>query len=234
MKHLPAYKKSLINTLILASLPLAGAAFAEDECYSKEKAAYVLADAAAAGAKAVYYAEQEMMTVCKKSFDNKDLSLANLLEVQKIFASANPPKIVIKDTGSVYYEGIDSCGYHPQRREGSCSIEVKKPFGFGGQPSVGPGSWEYMAFCVYGLPSNPLGWTLQNISAVHVHDEAFGATPSWYYTITDQAETNLHTTPVNGKTYLAKSILSWGIKPKGCNHDPIWGNEAYYRIRLDP
>ena len=234
MKISIKFLQVLTITTLMPCAPLVFAQEADVGCYSHKEASYQLAEAAVKGVKAVAALEQSIMQTCSKSFNNVDLSLANAEAAKLAFSAQKAPKIIIKNTGSVWYEGLDSCGYHPQRREGSCSLAVKQRYGFGGTPNSGPGSWEYVAFCVYGLPANPAGWTLQNISAVHVHDEAFGKSPYWYFTVTDQAETRLHTTPVDGKTYLAKSILSWGIKPQGCNHDPIWGNEAYYQVRLDP
>ncbi|WP_158658143.1 hypothetical protein [Agarilytica rhodophyticola] len=202
------------------------------DCFSHAEAAFILDKAKKNGAAELKEAEQSILNACNVTEDTGKEEKEKILQAQ--LALSKQAKIFINNTGSVFYEAIDSCGYHPQRRESTCSIEVRQRFGFGGTPASGPGSFEWMAFCVYNLPSNPNRWTLANISAVHVHDEAFGAQPNWYYTITDQAETRLHSTPVDGRTYIAKNILSWGIRPRSCNFNPVWGNEAYYRIKLDP
>ena len=48
------------------------------------------------------------------------------------------------------------------------------------------------------------------------------------------ANDNLFTVyPMNGQTRRARSILSWGLQPTGCNYLPIWGNALNYQIRLD-
>ncbi|MCB1033333.1 MAG: hypothetical protein KDD47_05815 [Acidobacteria bacterium] len=138
-------------------------------------------------------------------------------------------------TGSIFWEQIDACGYHPQRRELECAVEVRQRFGFAGTPPGapgfnGPGSWEWVQFCVdYGAGLVPV-----NISAVHVHDEAYGVNPPWYYGISVQADTTLHQALVNGQTLRARAILSWTLIPTGCNFVPIWGNQADFRIKLDP
>ena len=133
-------------------------------------------------------------------------------------------------TGSVFWEAIDACGYHPQRRELDCAIEVRQQFGFAGPPGGGPGSWEWVQFCVdYGAGLVPV-----NLSAVHVHDEPFGFQPPWYYGVSVQADPRLHQTLVNGQTLRARAILSWTLIPTGCNYIPVWGNQADFRIKLDP
>lgn len=138
-------------------------------------------------------------------------------------------------TGSIFWEQIDACGYHPQRRELDCAVEVTQRFGFAGTPPGapgfnGPGSWEWIQFCVdFGAGLVPI-----NLSAVHVHDEAYGVNPPWYYGISVQANPALHTALVNGQTLRARAILSWTLIPTGCNFIPIWGNQADFRIKLDP
>ena len=151
-------------------------------------------------------------------------SLENLVEKQTTTA-----------TGSIRWERIDACGYHPQRRELDCAVEVRLRFGFAGTPPGapgfnGPGSWEWIQFCVdYGAGLVPV-----NLSAVHVHDEAYGVNPPWYYGVSVQADPTLHTALVNGQTLRARAILSWTLVPTGCGFTPIWGNQADFFIKLDP
>lgn len=138
-------------------------------------------------------------------------------------------------TGSVFWEEIDACGYHPQRRELECAVEVKQRFGFSGTPPGtpgwnGPGSWEWIIFCVdYGAGLVPV-----NVSAVHVHDEPWGVNPSWYYGVAVAADPTLHATLVNGQTLRARAILSWTVLPNSCTFNPPWGNQADFKIKLDP
>jgi hypothetical protein len=144
--------------------------------------------------------------------------------------SFGPDKQTTIPVGSVFYEEIDACAYHPQRREFTCSIEVKQRFGFAGTPGVGPGSWEWTLACVdFGAGLVPI-----NLSAVHVHDEPFGVGPSWYYSTTVQANPQLHTALVNGQSLKARLILAWTQQPNVCNFVPIWGNWADFKIKLDP
>ncbi len=208
-----------------------------EDCFPREEAAILLYKASISGdPNALEDVEKKIADACgvPTTPTTPTEPADELAIVQSVLTSNTPAQFIFNQTGSIFYEEISSCGYHAQRREGSCSVEVKQRYGFGGVPGVGNGSWEWMAFCIWGLPNNPNAWTLQNVSAVRVFNEPFGWLPSWYYTITDQAETRLHMTPVNGQTYVAKSILSWGLRPNSCNYTPVWGNEAYYRIRVDP
>ena len=65
-------------------------------------------------------------------------------------------------------------------------------------------------------------------------NELFGQPPSWQFAVIAAASQNLQLVqPMNGATRRARSILSWGFEPTGCNFVPIWGNALNYRIRLD-
>ncbi len=133
-------------------------------------------------------------------------------------------------TGSINWEAIEACGYHPQRRELQCAIEVYQNTGFGGLPGVAPGSWEWVQFCVnYGAGLVPV-----NISAVHIHDNPGPAGPNWFYAVSVAADPTLHAALVNGQTLQARAILSWTLIPGGCGFIPIWGNQADFQIKLDP
>lgn len=147
------------------------------------------------------------------------------------FAPANGIGQSIKDTGSTFYEALTSCGYQPQRKELTCPIEIRQPFGFGGPPALQPaGSYEYVLFCVnYGAGLVPV-----NTNGVHVHDEAHGAVPNWYMSAVVPADLRLFSRPLRGQTLKARAILSWGLPPASCQFAPIWGNQADFRIRLDP
>ncbi len=145
-----------------------------------------------------------------------------------VFASSNQ---MITNTGSVYYEAITSCGYHPQRKELTCPIEIRQRFGFSGFPALQPaGSYEYVLFCV----QTPAGLVPVNTNGVHVHDESFGNNPNWYMTAVVPADGALFSQPLVGQTLRARAILSWAVPPAGCNAIPVWGNQADFRIRLDP
>lgn len=158
---------------------------------------------------------------------------------------SEPPKAaianqVIKDTGNTFWEAITSCGYHPQRKELTCPIEIRQRFGYGGPPAIQPaGSFEYLQFCVESPGPNGPVLRPVNVSGVHVHDEAFGRPPTWHLSTVVAADAdrspNLFSRPLNGTTLRARAILSWAISPFGnCQFVPIWGNQADFIVRLDP
>ncbi len=147
-----------------------------------------------------------------------------------------PPVQVITNDASTYYEAMTSCGYHPQRKMAACVIEIRQRFGFGGVPGGGPGSLEHVLFCVdLGAGLVPI-----NVGNVHVHDEAFGVPPRWYFAAMIPANQALSARPLNGTTYGARTVLSWFFVPPltvaACNGGWArpWGNRIDFRIRLDP
>lgn len=143
-----------------------------------------------------------------------------------------PSTMIFTNAGSVFYEEQKACGYHPQREELDCTVQIKQRFGFAGFPAIGAGSNEYILFCVdYG---DGLGLVPVNTNGVHVHDEQFGVQPSWYFGVVVQSNPRLLTLINNGRTLNARSILSWNVPPTACNTRPIWGNWLDFRIRLDP
>lgn len=149
---------------------------------------------------------------------------ADTASILKAQSTVTPPG------SSVVWEAIDSCGYHPQRQELDCSVEVRQRFGFGGFPGFGPGSNEWILFCVdFGGGLVPI-----NISNVHLHDEMFGVLPNWYYGISVPANQQLQATPLLGQTLNARAILSWFFPVFTCNAAPTWGNWANFQIKLDP
>ncbi|MDM8563095.1 hypothetical protein QUF54_07060 [Candidatus Marithioploca araucensis] len=167
---------------------------------------------------------------------------------------------------SSHYEELGDCGYHPQRREFVCPVKIKRQYGYGGKPPCpsnncqNRGSFEWVQICVYypnfsPIPSpvateqeqtcsdskfmNYYGWRKVNTSAVHVHDEQYGAHPPWDYAVVVQADPRLHRHLVQGRTLYARAVLSWGW-PVSTNNacSPqvgwFWGDIDWMRIRLDP
>jgi len=180
----------------------------------------------------------EVQTLLAKGADPVALSAKLNGCVAKEINTASPALAVvngigqsIKDTGSTFYEALTSCGYQPQRKELTCPIEIRQPFGFGGGPALQPaGSYEYVMFCV----DSGAGLTPVNTNGVHIHDEALGAVPNWYFSAVVPANQQLFSQPLRGQTLRARAILSWGLPPANCGFAPIWGNQADFRIRLDP
>lgn len=143
---------------------------------------------------------------------------------------------IITNTGSTAYEAIKACGYHPQREELTCTIEIRQRFGFGGQICASNGSHEFVHFCVdYGLGG---GLVPVNINGFHIHDEKFGVVPNWYFSAVVQSDWKLLSQLNNGRTLRARAILAWNQVLGGganyCGLNPIWGNRADFKIRLDP
>jgi len=129
--------------------------------------------------------------------------------------------------GSTHYERMRCCGYDPQKRLFGCPIEVKQPYGFGAAHF--PGSHEYVLTCV------DLGAGLTPVALDDVHlANAVSGSPDWYFAVIARANERLAGQRLDGRTLRARSILSWGLVPTGCNYSPIWGNAIDYQIRLDP
>jgi len=144
----------------------------------------------------------------------------------------SPSTMIFTYPSSVFYEEQKACGYHPQREELDCTVQIKQRFGFAGVPAIGAGSNEFILFCVdYG---DGLGLVPVNTNGVHVHDEPFGVQPSWYFGVVVQSNPRLLALINNGRTLKARSILSWNVPPAACNTVPFWGNWLDFRIRLDP
>lgn len=129
--------------------------------------------------------------------------------------------------GSLYFEEMSCCGYDPQRRTFACPVKVKQPVGFGNAPL--PGSREYVLNCVADAAGTfrPVG-----DDSVHLANSSFA--PSWQFAVVAHAVNNINLVqPMNGTPRRARSILSWNLRPTGCDYRPIWGNVLDYNIRLD-
>ena len=146
--------------------------------------------------------------------------------IEQELGEANTPAF----SGNTFWERIQSCGYHPQREEAVCAIEIKQTTGFSGRICVGPGSTEYVLLCVnLGAGLVPI-----HTGTVHVHDAPAGAVAPWDFGVVTQANAALAARANNGATLPARAILSWAIPPANCNAVPIWGNAVNFRLRLDP
>jgi hypothetical protein len=133
----------------------------------------------------------------------------------------------VSNLGSLFYEEMPCAGYDPQRRQFAAPVKIKQPFGFGGAPL--PGSREYVLHCV----ADAAG-VLRPVGRDSVHLANSNDAPTWQFAVIVNAGENLQViSPMNGATRRARSILSWGFNPTGCEFVPIWGNALNYRIRLD-
>jgi hypothetical protein len=148
---------------------------------------------------------------------------------QDFHAAARQCGASVSNLGSLFFEEMSCCGFDPQRRQFACPVKVKQTFGFGGAPL--PGSREYVLHCVADATGTlvPVGH-----DSVHLANAIGNQGPPWQFAVIANAHENLPTVyPMNGQTRRARSILSWGFTPTGCNFTPIWGNALNYRIRLD-
>jgi hypothetical protein len=136
----------------------------------------------------------------------------------------NPPMKWIDNNGNVFWEGFDSCGYHPQNGVFSCVLEVRQTNQYWGFP-------EWVKFCIdY---SDGLGFTPVDLGSVRVINEPFNQAPIWYFAVNGVDDARLAALPLNGRTYVARAALSWLFPPVSCNAPFFWGNTITFRIRLD-
>jgi hypothetical protein len=128
--------------------------------------------------------------------------------------------------GKLNYESMPCCGYDPQKKIFGCPVRIEQPTGFGPPFS---GSHEFVLTCV------DLGAGLQPVAldTVHLSDAVSGA-PPWMFAVLAGANDKLSSQPLNGKTYRARSILSWNMAPDSCDYKAYWGHALDYQIRLDP
>lgn len=137
---------------------------------------------------------------------------------------------IVTNTGSVFYERLNSCGYHPQAEMVSCDVELRQRFGFGGFPG---GTNEHVLFC---FDCNRDGFfEFITRGFVHVTDDVSGATPGYFF----QAHSTTFDAPAqctanNGGATNVRAILSWFTQPANCFSRPIWGNQIDFTARRDP
>jgi hypothetical protein len=135
---------------------------------------------------------------------------------------------------STNWEAIEACGYPPQRKEAACPIQIRQMTGYAGAICTGPGSTEFVLFCVdFGLGA---GLEPINVNGFHIHDST--APITWDFAAVIQSNAKLLAQMSKGQSLKARAILSWMINPMvgavPCNFVPTWGNRSDFRIRLDP
>jgi hypothetical protein len=154
---------------------------------------------------------------------------AKLIPTANFYLAARECSAAVSYVGSLYFEEMPCCGYDPQKRSFACPVKIKQTFGFG--PAPLPGSREYVLHCVADVHGT---WQPVGQDSVHLADAIKGQQPPWQFAVTAGAIWNLPTIyPMSGETRRARSILSWGLRPTGCEYKPIWGNVINYPIRLD-
>ncbi len=130
--------------------------------------------------------------------------------------------------GNLGWEEMSCCGYDPQRRTFACPVKINRNTGFGAAPL--PGSREFVMNCVFDTQQN--AWREVGTDSVHLANSPFQ--PPWQFAVVANAHRNLDLVqPMDGTTQRARSILSWNLRPTGCDYKPVFGNVIDYRIRLD-
>jgi hypothetical protein len=219
----------LLTLPLLLGLPLAVQAQSNPVCGPevKEEAAKALSALADLPPREKRAAEVELYQKYLPCTADAKLTLP----ADPFFVAARQCGARVPIRGSLFFEEMSCCGYDPQRRQFACPVKIKQPFGFGLVPL--PGSREYVLHCV----ANAAGVLVPvGVDSVHLANEMHGQLPSWQFAVIANANNNdnLGTIyPMNSETRRARSILSWGFQPTGCNFQPIWGNAIEYRIRLD-
>jgi hypothetical protein len=153
----------------------------------------------------------------------------------------------VTNNGSIFYERMNGCGYHPQAETLACDVEVRQRFGYGGFPG---GSNEHVLFC---LDCNRDGaWDYASLGSVHVTDDVSGGPLSFYFNVSATTWAaplrNPNTPPPNfvnctvnnGAAIDVKAVLSWALRPDPVNltscytFRPFWGNSFVFTARNDP
>lgn len=168
-----------------------------------------------------------------RAADSTTGTTASIMDASGIGLVTDEQNMLFTPAGSsTFWEALQACGYHPQREELDCAIDIRQSFGFGGPIGGGPGSHEWVLFCA-GIGAGGALVPI-NIGQVHLHD-APGANPRWDFGVVVQANPALAGLANNGATIPGRAILSWAIiPPANCNWAPVWGNWANFRFRLDP
>lgn len=156
-----------------------------------------------------------------------------------------PKAKTVTNNGSIGYERMNGCGYHPQGEMLACDVEIRRRTGYGGAT----GTNEHVLFCMD--CDNDGAWDYATLGTVHVTDDFSGGVPSWYfnaYATTWAAPTwdpNVSgqrvNCPVNdGVAFQVKAVLSWALRPDPLNlthcysFTPFWGNTITFDARRDP
>jgi hypothetical protein len=219
-------RKLTLAALLALGAPLAAHAQPAPPCDASVKEEVVKA---LEGSNKMSEAEQLKLqeTVYEKFKECGSADAVKLQANDTFFIAARECGAKVTQLGSLFFEEMPCCGYDPQRRTFACPVKIKNPSGFGGAPL--PGSREYVLHCI----ADPSG-TFQPVGedSVHLSNSTLG--PTWQFAVVANAVNNLPLVqPMNGQERRARSILSWELRPTGCNYQPIWGNAIDYTVRLD-
>lgn len=145
---------------------------------------------------------------------------------------------VVSNNGSIFFERMNGCGYHPQAETLACDVELRQNFGYGGFPG---GSNEHVLYC---MDCNRDGlWDYVTLGSVHVTDNASGFPPPFFFNATATtwaAPPGSGCVTNNGASVVVKAVLSWVFRPNQLNlghcntFRPFWGNTIFFQARNDP
>ena len=199
--------------------PAENAAACDDESFRQS-----VADLAAQGA-----SDDEIAALIKES--------CNVVSLPG-FLGAEEKGLTVTNNGSVFFEALNACGYHPQAEVASCDVQVRQNFGYGGAA----GTPENVLFC-FDCDQNGL-YEFQTLGFVNVTDNFSGQAPPWQFeahATTFQAPAGC--TVNNGGVTNARAILTWLIPATAlpgfanCTVPPgvfFWGNTVDFMARRDP
>ncbi len=147
----------------------------------------------------------------------------------------SPFKTVKKMAGNTKYEELTCIGFNPAHDMLEATVQVKLPYGYGGN-LCSPGTTEYVRFFIdYGA-----GWEDLGVAGFAIHDFPNGLDCakkpnkplSYVVTMPIDPNRNFCGTPVMPKV---RGILSWNVMP-GVNpiEPPVWGNVLDRHIQIRP
>ncbi|MEM9557779.1 MAG: hypothetical protein AAGC60_26215 [Acidobacteriota bacterium] len=146
---------------------------------------------------------------------------------------ADSKTITINNTiGSIFYEEMNGCGYHPQVRVAFCDVELKRDTWYGPFGPAPAGSNENVTFCF----RCGGGW-IPVLGTVHVtNDNGSAASPSYGFAAYAFAPPQCPSGGT-GASFRVRSTLSWffpAINPCSNNPGVVWGNRIDWDARDDP
>ncbi len=146
--------------------------------------------------------------------------------------------VVLEISKNKKYEEISCIGFNPDTNILTATVQVKRPYGYGGN-QCGAGTFEHIRFYIdYGGGD---GWEDLGLGAVNVWDLANAddcadrPNKPLSYVVSIEIEPNKKycVTPVLPRV---RAILSWEIipPPSAPNWPPIWGNVTEQDIQIKP
>jgi hypothetical protein len=142
-------------------------------------------------------------------------------------------KAVKAISGNTRYEQLTCIGFNPERDLLEAIVQVKLPFGYGGD-SCGPGSQEYVRFFI----DEGTGWADVGLTSFIVYDTPDGKDCSgtaikplsYAVSIKLDPKRDICKHPLMPKV---RAVLSWGTPPSNDpNVPPVWGNALDGQIQI--